>query len=195
MGKQYEYEQIPGVMQTPTVADMSITDEHLVVETKTRISNICEHLSNHPSHAILVKKGEEILGIVTARDIFTSMAAGINATKVKVEKIMRTDVMTIAADTPLSKALELLSSKKPDAIVIVGPSFEFVGYFSAQDYREATRKLETHQIMSARLNRSRKAISKKAVEVEEDTDDDLLDLLLGDFEEEEADKDLPSIDL
>ena len=103
--------------------------------------------------------------------------------------------MTIAADTPLSDALEMLSSKKPDAIIIVGPSFEFVGYFSAQDYREATRKLDTHQVMSARLNRSRKAISKKAVQVEEETDDDLLDLLLGDFEEEADEKDLPSINL
>ena len=81
-GKQYVYVQIPATMQAPTVADMSIADEHIVVETKTRISTICEDLSKNPSHAILVKKGDDILGIVTARDIFTSMAAGINATKV-----------------------------------------------------------------------------------------------------------------
>ena len=188
------YGQNPNNMQEPTVADMSIADEHIVVETKTRISAVCEVLSKNPSYAILVKKGDEILGIVTARDIFSSMAEGINATKVKVNKIMRTDILTISAETPLSMALEVLSSNKPDAIVIIDSDGEYVGYFSAQDYREATRKLDTHQTMSSRLNRSRKAISKKADE-EEDSDDDLLDLLLGDFEEEEEIKTLPSIDL
>ena len=48
--------------------------------------------------------------------------------------------------------------------------------------------------MSSRLNRSHKAISKMDEE-QEDSDDDLLDLLLGDFEEEEEIKVLPSINL
>jgi len=194
MVKHIVYGQKPNNMQEPTVADMSIADEHIVVATKTRISAVCDVLSNNPSYAILVKKGDDILGVVTARDIFSSMAEGINATKVKVDKIMRTDILTISAETPLSVALELLSNNKPDAIVIVDSNDEYVGYFSAQDYREATRKLDTHQTMSSRLNRSHKAISKKADE-EEDSDDDLLDLLLGDFEEEEETKTLPAIDL
>ena len=195
MVKHIVYGQKPNNMQEPTVADMSIADEHIVVATKTRISAVCDVLSNNPSYAILVKKGDDILGVVTARDIFSSMAEGINATKVKVNKIMRTDILTISAETPLSIALEVLSSNKPDAIVIVDSDNEYLGYFSAQDYREATRKLDTHQTMSSRLNRSHKAISKKADEVEEDSDDDLLGLLLGDFEEEEEIKTLPSIDL
>jgi len=194
MGKQYEYGQLPDNMQEPTVADMSIADEHIIVATKTRISAVCDVLSNNPSYAILVKKGDDILGVVTARDIFSSMAEGINATKVKVDKIMKTDILTISADTPLSIALEVLSNKKPDAIVIVDSNDEYVGYFSAKDYREATRKLDTHQTMSSRLNRSHKAISKMDEE-QEDSDDDLLDLLLGDFEEEEEIKVLPSINL
>ena len=45
--------------------------------------------------------------------------------------------------------------------------------------------------MSVRLKRSRKAISR-TVEDDEPADD-LLDLLLGDFEEEEEEKELPSI--
>jgi CBS domain-containing protein len=195
MVKHIVYGQKPNNMQEPTVADMSIADEHIVVETKTRISAVCDVLSNNPAYAILVKKGEDILGVVTARDIFSSMAEGTNATKVKVDKIMRTDILTISAETPLSIALDVLSSKKPDAIVIVGPSGEYVGYFSAHDYREATRKLEIHQTMSSRLNRSHKAISKKAGEDEDDSGDDLLDLLLGDFEEEDVIKELPSINL
>ena len=40
---------------------MSITDEHIVVATKTRVSEIHAELSKNPDHAILVKKGSEIL--------------------------------------------------------------------------------------------------------------------------------------
>ena len=180
-------------MQEPTVADMSIADEHFVVQSKTKVSAICEELSKSPTNAVLVKKKDEILGVVTAKDIFACMAGGVNATKIKVDKIMRTNILTITEDTPISAALEILSNQKPDSIVIVDSQNQYIGYFSAGDYREATRKLEAHQLMSVRLKRSRKAITST---VEEDEPvNDLLDLLLGDFEDEyeEEEKDLPSI--
>ena len=61
-------------MQEPTVADMSITDEHIVVQSKTRISEVCKELAINPDNAVLVKKGSEILGVVTARSIFQTMS-------------------------------------------------------------------------------------------------------------------------
>ena len=91
------------IMEEPTIADMSITDEHIVVASKTRISSVCEELSKNPDYAVLVKKGNEIIGVVTARDIFATMADGLNATKVKVDKIMRTEILTLRGNTPLSK--------------------------------------------------------------------------------------------
>ena len=42
-------------MQEPTVADMSIADEHIVVEVKTKISEVCKELAVNPDHAVLVK--------------------------------------------------------------------------------------------------------------------------------------------
>ena len=44
------------IMEEPTIADMSITDEHIVVASKTRISSVCEELSKNPDYAVLVKK-------------------------------------------------------------------------------------------------------------------------------------------
>ena len=175
-------------MEEPTVADMSIADEHIVVTKKTRISAVCEELSVNPGHAVLVKKGGDILGVVTAKDIFATMAEGTNATKVKVEKIMRTDIMSLPGNMPLSLALGSMSTHNPDAIIITDSSGDFLGYFSAHDYREATRKLEAHELMAARLNRSRNAISQKAIESEADESGaDLLGLLLGGFEDEDED--------
>ena len=180
------------IMQEPTISDMSITDEHMVVASKTRVSAICQELSKNPDYAVLVKKGSEIIGVVTSRDIFAKMAEGMNATKVKVDKIMRTEILTLRADTPLSKGLNMLSNLSSDAVVVTDSEGEFMGYFSVNDYREATRKLEAHQLLSARLSRSRKAISKHSQEKEE-SGGDLLDLLLGDNIEEEDEHEVPSM--
>ena len=180
------------IMEEPTIADMSITDEHIVVASKTRISSICEELSKNPDYAVLVKKGNEIIGVVTARDIFATMADGLNATKVKVDKIMRTEILTLRGNTPLSKGLNMLSNLSSDAVVVIDNEGNFMGYFSVKDYREATRKLEAHQLLSARLSRSRKAISKQSRE-KADSEGDLLDLLLGDSVEEEDDDEVPSM--
>ena len=175
-------------MQEPTVADMSIADEHIVVEPKTTVSKIAADLANNPRNAILVKKkgSGTIHGVVTSRDIFNKMSEGQNATKLKLEKLMRTNILTFQDNTPLSIALEQMSKQVPDAIVITNSEGQFSGYFSAEDYRDATRRLESHQLMSVRLNRSKKAISDVAESSGSEVgESNLLDLLLGDFEEEE----------
>ena len=181
------------LMEEPTIADMSITDEHIVVASKTRVSSVCEELSRNPDYAVLVKKGSEIIGVVTARDIFAKMAEGMNATKVKVDKIMRTEILTLRGDTPLSKGLKMLSKLSSDAVVVTDAEGDFMGYFSVKDYREATRKLEAHQLLSARLSKSRKAISKQSEEKEE-SGGDLLDLLLGEnLTDDEDEHEVPSM--
>tara|TARA_Y100001980_G_scaffold45792_1_gene27044 strand:+ start:446 stop:997 length:552 start_codon:yes stop_codon:yes gene_type:complete len=179
-------------MQEPTIADMSIMDEHIVVESKTRISSICNNLSVNPGNAVLVKKGSEILGVVTAKDIFRAMSEGANAAKLRVDKIMRKEILAIRGDTPLSKGLDKISESNPDAIIVVDESDNFVGYFSLRDYRESTRKLEAYQLMAARLKRSKSAITEK-IEKEE-SKSDLLNLLLGSNEDEDDDEvDVPSM--
>ena len=179
-------------MQEPTVADMSISDEHIVVEPKTTVSSIATELSGNPRNAILVKKkGSGIIhGVVTSRDIFSKMSEGSNVTKMRLEKIMRTNIMTFQDSTPLKQALQEMSKQVPDAIVITDSEGLFMGYFSAEDYRDAARRLESHQMMSARLERSKNALSKAASDGddEEEEENDLLDLLLGDFDEEEEEE-------
>ena len=180
-------------MDEPTVADMSITDEHIVVVSKTKVSDICSELAINPEHAVLVKKGRDILGVVTAKDIFSRMAEGMNATKIKVDKIMRTNVLAVKGDTPLSKALSVMSETPTDVVIVVDENDEFMGYFSIRDYRDATRRLEAHLLMVSRLSKSRKAI-KQVKSENEDTDGDLLDLLLGNDEDEVEDElDIPSM--
>jgi len=185
-------------MQAPTLSDMSITDEHIIVAPKTTIGDIGGKMADNPNNAILVQdKAGDIQGVVTARDIFFLMADGTNPVKTKLEKVMRTNIATMPGNMPLNVALEQMSMEKPDAIVITGPDGNYMGYFSAEDYRDATRKLESHQMMSARLSRSKKAITSASEDVDKgDSTSDLLDMLLGDIEDEEDESgDLGSIAL
>ena len=176
-------------MQEPTVSDMSIIDEHIVVEPKATVTSIASQLASESGLAVLVKikGGNEIQGVVTVKDILSIISEGKNPSKMKVSKIMRTNIVTIDSNTHLAKALDIMLAKRPDALVIIDNNGEFKGYFSPSDYRDATRRLEAHQLMSARLSRSKKVIAKAAAA--EDPPDDLLGLLLGGNEDEEIDSD------
>jgi hypothetical protein len=85
----------------------------------------------------------------------------------------------------------MMAEAQPDAVVIRDPNGAFAGFFSPDDYREATRRLESHQMIAMRMQKSKNALGE--ARNAEAADDDpaaehqnLLDTLLGDFEEEEA---------
>ena len=179
-------------MQEPRVADMSISDEHTIVDEKSQLSSVATVLSQHPMHAVLVtsKKTSNIIGVVTAKDIFSKISEGVNVAKAKISKLMRTNILTLQGETPLSVGLKEIVEKRPDAIVVVDNNGEYIGYFSPSDYRDATRRLEAHQLMSVRLSRSKKAIQEVA---QEDGTTDLLSLLLGGNEEDEEEVEVPSM--
>ena len=68
-------------------------------------------------------------------------------------------MLTTEANTPLADALTQISKQGPDAIVIMnGPNF--AGYFSPDDYRSASRRIEAHQSMASRLKQSKSALTR-----------------------------------
>ena len=175
-------------MEGPTISDMSITDEHFVADGKSAISTVASNLAKSPNDAILIKnKSGSVAGVVTIKDIFGAMADGVNIMKVKFEKIMRTNLLTAPSNLPLTKAIDMIAKQGPDAIIIMDGQ-QFVGYFSPDDYRDATRRIEAHQTMMNRLSKSKSALGAAAssapVEEEDDTAG-LLGVLLGDIEDEE----------
>jgi CBS domain-containing protein len=178
-------------MEGPTISDMSITDEHFVVDGKAVVSTVAANLAKSPNDAILIKdKSGAVVGVVTIKDIFGAMADGVNVMKAKFEKIMRTNLLTAPSNLPLTKAIEMIAKQGPDAIIIMdGP--QFIGYFSPDDYRDATRRIEAHQTMMNRLSKSKSALGAAAsgtpVENEDETAG-LLGVLLGNIENEEEEE-------
>ena len=178
-------------MKEPTVSDMSIADEHIVVDAKSKVGDVCGKLSINPRNAVLVMKKGEITGVITAKDIFAHLFQGKHVAKLKVEKIMKSNILTFSEDEKLSVALEVMSKERPDAMVIVDSDNSFIGYFSAEDYRDATRRLEATNLWLLD-SLDLKAINKQASKESRPTE--LLDLLLGgnDLEDEEEEEETPS---
>ena len=176
----------------PVVGDMSITDEHAVVGGKATFSDVCQPFIKSRDAAILVENAKtgQIEGVITLKDMLVVIAAGKNPAKEKISKYMRTKVVEMGISTTLSKALRMMAEAQPDAVVIRDPNGGFAGFFSPDDYREATKRLESHQMIATRMQKSKSALGD-AREAEAADDDpgaehqNLLDTLLGDFEEEE----------
>ena len=180
----------------PVVGDMSITDEHAVVGAKATFADVCQPFLRSRDAAVLVENAKtgEIDGVITLKDLLEVIATGKNPAKEKISKHMRTKVVEMPIATPLSGALRMMAESQPDAVVIRGPNGEFAGYFSPDDYREASRRLESHQMLSMRMQRSKSALGDaRDVDIEEDDpaaeQQALLDVMLGDFEDEEEDED------
>jgi signal-transduction protein with cAMP-binding, CBS, and nucleotidyltransferase domain len=177
----------------PVVGDMSITDEHAVVGGKATFSDVCQPFIKSRDAAILVEnpKTGQIEGVVTLKDLLIMIAAGKNPAKEKISKYMRTKVIEMGISTPLSKALRMMAESQPDAVVIRDQNGGFAGFFSPDDYRDATRRLESHQMIAMRMQKSKNALGE--ARSAEDTEDNptaerqnLLDTLLGGFEEEDS---------
>ena len=178
----------------PVVGDMSITDEHAVVGGKATFSDVCQPFLKSRDAAILIEnpKTGQIEGVITLKDMLTMIAAGKNPSKEKISKYMRTKVVEMGISTPLSKALRMMAEAQPDAVVIRDQNGSFAGFFSPDDYREASKRLESHQMIAARMQKSKSALGEaRSAEAHDDDpaaeQQNLLDTLLGDFEEEEPD--------
>ena len=178
----------------PVVGDMSITDEHAVVGAKATFADVCQPFLRSRDAAVLVENAKTggIDGVITLKDLLQIIATGKNPAKEKISKHMRTKVVEMPIATPLSGALRMMAESQPDAVVIRGPNGEFAGYFSPDDYREASRRLESHQMLAMRMQRSKNALGDaREAEIEEDDpaaeQQNLLDIMLGDFESDEED--------
>lgn len=176
----------------PVVGDMSITDEHAVVGGKATFADVCQPFLRSRDAAVLVENAKTgaIDGVITLKDLLQLISSGKNPAKEKIAKYMRTKVIEMPITTPLSGALRMMAESQPDAVVIRAPNGEFAGYFSPDDYREASRRLESHQMLAMRMQRSKDALGEaREAEIEDDDpaaeQQALLDIMLGDFEDDE----------
>jgi acetoin utilization protein AcuB len=127
--------------QTIRVAEW-MTEEVLAVETYDSIGIAREIMAKHRINQLPVLDNDVLVGIVTDRDLRdaypTSMAIGETkkidefAARYTVEEFMSHDVFTVAPETPLSVAVELLRRHRIGALPVVS-SKELVGIITRSD--------------------------------------------------------------
>ncbi|HLW18555.1 MAG TPA: CBS domain-containing protein [Actinomycetota bacterium] len=108
---------------------------------------------NAQTGSLLVMEGENLLGILTERDVLRAIAHGMDPQQVPVKDLMRTDVITVGPQTSLKEAAKLMATKWIRHLPVVEGS-RVVGILSQRDLTgvlaEALHEPEAlHQLVEA----------------------------------------------
>jgi CBS domain-containing protein len=83
--------------------------------------------------SLVILDGDEIVGIVTERDVLRTVAAGKNLDNVVVGDVMSTDVVTTTPDTPVRDAARLMARDWIRHLPVVESGGRLVGIVSQRD--------------------------------------------------------------
>jgi CBS domain-containing protein len=83
------------------------------IEPTATVEQAAKEMTNKRIGALLVMKGEELVGIITERDILNRIVAdGARADKILVQQIMTGDVVVIAPNRSIRDAMRVVTEKR-----------------------------------------------------------------------------------
>lgn len=91
--------------------------------------------------SLVVMDGDDLIGIITERDILKGVARGLDPDRASVEELMTANVVTVTPDTPLFEVARLMAARwirhlpVVDSATVVGmvSQRDLVGVFAAFD--------------------------------------------------------------
>jgi CBS domain-containing protein len=89
-----------------------MTKAIISVNTKTTVSQIAKMMEQSGIGAVLVKKNEHLVGIITDRDYATKIVSHNLSFDTPVEKIMSSPLITINYDESITAAADRMINKK-----------------------------------------------------------------------------------
>ena len=126
--------------QLKLVEDLDVSDEFVLIPSKTSMKKVIKLLAQNPNSAMLVqdKKSGKVIGVVDNEDVQRFEADGQKVKKGNVDKWMGTNILEIIDKTPLARLPQLLPEKKPDAVIVNDVTGKFKGFLSPADYKLAS---------------------------------------------------------
>lgn len=120
-----------------TIGEIELRDEFALLPHNAVLSDVAKALSPVKNTAALIRspKAKGIQGVVKVQMLLKSLASGIDPMKVKASDIMGDDLLRLRADMPIEKALETISDRNPDAVLVLDSENVFVGFLSTEDFR------------------------------------------------------------
>lgn len=75
------------------------------------VAEASRRMHEQQTGSLLVMDGENLVGIITERDVLKVVARGLDPKTTPIKEVMTTDVITIAPNTRLKEAAQLMASK------------------------------------------------------------------------------------
>lgn len=123
------------------VIDMVISDEFILADSKTSGKKISKMILDHKGTAILIKKGKKVIGLVNEYSLLEAIASGKVKIELNADSLINPEIMEVHERDALEDILPEMYSKQPEAVVVVDDKGHFKGYFSPNDCKLATIKL------------------------------------------------------
>jgi len=123
------------------VNDMEISDEYVLAEKDSDGRELSSQLLENRGDALLIKDGDKVVGLVTERSILKALAEGRIKIDLKAKDLMTSDILEVREDDALEDVLPAMYDKQPEAVVVIDRDGKFVGYFSPNDCKLASIKL------------------------------------------------------
>lgn len=108
---------------TPSPESVQVTD---------KLPKIWDKMKSKGIRHVLVRDQEEIVGILSERDLTTfSQADGYE--KIEAQDIMSRDLVTVPPDAHLYEVALKMSQEKVGSTIVMDPDGDYVGIFTATD--------------------------------------------------------------
>jgi predicted transcriptional regulator len=127
-----------------TVADLNLDDEHITIGIEDTIQEGARRmLSISGGIVIVLSNDNKVRGVLGHNQFLKAMAESVDATTSKCAEWMEMDFLKVEQKDTLKHVLSEIKKRSPQAVVAVDENDEFCGYFSPNDYQEASSLVNT----------------------------------------------------
>ena len=95
---------------------------------------------------IVTDDNEQIVGIVSERDLVKCFGEGMDLTTTKICEVMSTEVVTIPLDADIHTAMDLMVGRKIRHLPVMSPNGRCVGLVTVRDLLRAMRQADKDEL-------------------------------------------------
>ncbi|OHB61085.1 MAG: hypothetical protein A2Y12_13835 [Planctomycetes bacterium GWF2_42_9] len=117
------------------------------VSSEATITNAAEKMKAFDIGVLPVMKEDEVVGIITDRDIVVRcVAESLDPQRTQVKKAMTTDIFSCSEDMELEEAAELMEEKQVHRLLVLGEDGSVTGILTVGDIARKTADQEDHLV-------------------------------------------------
>lgn len=118
-------------LMTTSLVTVRDTDTIALAETEMKLSSL--------RHIPVVDEKQNLVGLLSARDVLEAMARGKRT--VRVGEYMTRRPVTVTPDTPVHQAIDLLLEHRFGSLPVVGTDGHLMGIVTETDFLRASRSV------------------------------------------------------